>query len=93
MSATDTYIYEGRTYRVLARFDGEDRQAQLAEYLRRTLNVRVLCDQDGAIYVVWVQDRGRLPKVPDTWADGWTSLLDGGIRYPRKRSEPGSEDL
>ncbi len=26
-------------------------------------------------------DKGKLPKSDDGWAEGWTSLLDGGIRF------------
>ena len=80
-----TFTHAGRIFRVLAKFDGEDRVSMLETYLHRTLHARALTEVEGVIIVVSKYDQGRLPAEPDTWDQGWTSLLDGGIGYPTKR--------
>ena len=82
-----TYVHQGRTYQVMAQFQGPDRDKKLREYMRCTVQVRVLCDEKDVITVVSENDRGRLPPKPDDWDQGWTSLLDGGVRYKQDAQE------
>jgi hypothetical protein len=83
----ETHVYQGRTYRVLAEFTGFDRATETKNYMRTHPHSKVLCDEDGKTVIVFETDRGRLPPKPDDWSEGWSSLLDGGVKYQKEPKE------
>jgi hypothetical protein len=73
------HTYRGRSYEVLAQFDGENREADCALYIRTHTHVKVLGEDDGVIYVINDRDFGtELDAVDSDFGNtGWTSMLVG----------------
>jgi hypothetical protein len=73
---TSYTTHRGRTYRVLAKFDGDDREAGAREYLRTHTHVRLLRDEADVVYIVSDRDIGTVVDAVDSDFGnlGWSSL-------------------
>lgn len=72
-----THDYQGRRYRVVARFTGEDRASEAKTYIDTHTHVRLLCDEDGEAVVISDRDFGTPLDNVDSGFDtkGWTGFL------------------
>jgi nitrogen regulatory protein PII len=66
----------GRRYAVLAKFEGEGREASAREYLRTHTHVRLLRDEADVVYIVSDRDIGTVVDAVDSDFGnlGWSSL-------------------
>ncbi len=73
----ELFEYNGRRYRVMAKFTSVDREREANVYMRTHVHASVLCDKDGAVVIVSDQDRG-VPVEDDDMEKGWRSLFHTG---------------
>jgi len=73
-----SHTFNGRTYTVLAHYEGDDADAQAREYLRTHLHVKMLFSVPGEAMVVHDRDFGKPVDAPDSefGTKGWKSLFD-----------------
>ena len=75
----DTIIVDGRAYEVLARFSGDNRDAQANAYMSLHAGTSVLCERHGAVILAASNDKGVPVQADDFLTVGWVSLFDIGV--------------
>lgn len=69
-------VHRGKSYTVLAKFEGEGREDKANDYMRTHTHVCVLCEQDDVVYIVSDRDFGTVVDAVDSdfGGKGWGSL-------------------
>lgn len=76
----DSIVIDGLAFEVLARFSGDNRQAQANAYMSLHSGTRVLCERHGALILAASNDKGVLVQVDDFLTSAsWFNLRDVGV--------------